>query len=82
MKITVTTNGPLLIEGQVVLVDQNGRVYPLPAGARFALCRCGCSGHKPFCDGTHALVNFRAAPRALPEPDPADEALARIDPAH
>ena len=65
-KITVRQNGNLLVEGDdVTLVDWNGKEYPL-AKRPFALCRCGASTRKPFCDGTHSRVGFAAAEHAVP----------------
>jgi CDGSH-type Zn-finger protein len=63
MKITANTNGPLLIEGEVDLVDQNGKAYEPPNAAKFALCRCGGSANKPFCDGTHTKNGFECPPQ-------------------
>jgi CDGSH-type Zn-finger protein len=62
MKITATTNGPLLVEGAIDLVDQNGKAYAAPNPTKFALCRCGGSSKKPFCDGAHAKNGFECAP--------------------
>ncbi len=57
-KITARTNGPLLVEGDdVTIVDQNGKPFT-PPGPKFALCRCGDSANKPFCDGTHSKNGF------------------------
>lgn len=50
-KIRVIPNGPLLTEGPVVLVDTEGKL--LKEGSRMALCRCGLSENRPFCDNTH-----------------------------
>ncbi len=55
--ITARTNGPLLVEGDITLVDQNGKAYT-PPRPKFALCRCGGSANKPFCDGTHSKNGF------------------------
>lgn len=63
MKITALTNGPLLVEGQLELVDQNGKAYAAPNPVKFALCRCGGSASKPFCDGTHAKNGFQCPPQ-------------------
>ena len=64
IKITALTNGPLLIEGDSVTVaDQNGKPYVPPNASKFALCRCGGSGKKPFCDGTHAKNGFTCPPQ-------------------
>jgi CDGSH-type Zn-finger protein/uncharacterized Fe-S cluster protein YjdI len=49
-------NGPLLVEGSVTLISAAG--LPTWSGTRVALCRCGESANKPFCDGSHALVGF------------------------
>ena len=64
MKITAITNGPLLLEGQTVLVDQNGNAYARRDADKFSLCRCGASATKPFCDGTHAKNGFVSPPQA------------------
>ncbi len=50
-KITVTATGPYLIAGTVELVDANGST--IEKKESFALCRCGHSANKPFCDGQH-----------------------------
>ncbi len=58
-RITPYRDGPLIVRGPFVLEDQNGR--PIDAGREtIALCRCGKSRMRPFCDGTHRLVRFRA----------------------
>ena len=65
--IKVRQNGSLLVEGEdVTLIDWNGNPYTL-AKRPFALCRCGHSTNKPFCDGTHSKIGFQAAERAIPE---------------
>jgi CDGSH-type Zn-finger protein len=61
--VTVYENGPLLLRGSFTITDQDGE--PIPAGRRtVALCRCGRSALKPFCDGSHVRNKFRAAGRA------------------
>ena len=65
VKITVSKNGPLLVSGPVELKDAEGNVYPVRN--TMALCRCGASTTKPFCDGTHSKIGFQAAERAVPE---------------
>ena len=55
--ITVRENGPYRITGPFQLVDADGNAYALPAGETVALCRCGRSATKPFCD--------KIAPRGL-----------------
>jgi CDGSH-type Zn-finger protein len=52
-------DGPLLVRGPFRMTDQDGN--PIEVGRRtVALCRCGKSRARPFCDGTHKLVRFRA----------------------
>jgi CDGSH-type Zn-finger protein len=57
-KIKVTVNGPLLVSGAVEYVDSDGAVIETLAKA--ALCRCGHSQSKPFCDGSHRTSGFIA----------------------
>lgn len=67
--IKVRDNGPYLVTGPITLTDAEGNVYALPAGARVALCRCGGSVNKPFCDKTHSRIGFAAAERAVAAAD-------------
>ena len=64
--IKVRRNGPLLVRGPVRLTDADGNDYALE-GDNVALCRCGGSTTKPFCDGTHSKIAFQAAERAVAE---------------
>jgi CDGSH iron-sulfur domain-containing protein 3 len=64
-KITALDNGPYLVKGPMV-VDAEGNRFPAERET-IALCRCGGSTTKPFCDGTHSKVGFRAAERAVRE---------------
>src|SRR6266571_5836586 len=64
VKITPTDNGPYLIEGPARVVDADGNEYDLTDQTTIFLCRCGGSGTKPFCDGTHETLKFEAASRA------------------
>src|SRR5215467_6132117 len=65
-KITIRPNGPYLVEGDYELIDVNGNKIDTSArGPRIALCRCGGSVTKPFCDGTHSKVGFQAAEAAV-----------------
>lgn len=52
-KITVFSNGPLRIEGEIEMVDKNGNAYGLGGREVVSLCRCNLSKNKPFCDGSH-----------------------------
>jgi CDGSH-type Zn-finger protein len=64
--IAALDNEPYLVKGPVVVVDAEGNRFPVERRT-IALCRCGGSTNKPFCDGTHSKVGFRAAERAVRE---------------
>jgi uncharacterized Fe-S cluster protein YjdI len=55
--VRVSANGPLLVRGRVEVQDADGSVMAVEP--RVALCRCGASANKPFCDNSHLRVNFR-----------------------
>ena len=55
-QIKVMKNGPLLVEGDCALINSTGK--EVARAGHFALCRCGSSGNKPFCDGTHIKIGF------------------------
>ena len=63
--IDIIKNGPFIVNGAVELKDPDGNAYP--AKQRLALCRCGASTTKPFCDGTHSKIGFQAAESAVPD---------------
>jgi CDGSH-type Zn-finger protein len=63
--IDIIKNGPYIVKGSVELKDAAGNNYPTEQ--RMALCRCGASTEKPFCDGTHSKIGFQAAEKAVPE---------------
>jgi CDGSH-type Zn-finger protein len=73
MPVTITAklNGPYRVEaaeGEVRLLDAEGREFDLTGKPAFSLCRCGHSQNKPFCDGSHKTVGFQAddvAPRKV-----------------
>lgn len=65
VSIEVRKNGPLIVTGAVEIKDSDGHNYPVEP--RMALCRCGASTTKPFCDGTHSKIGFQAAEKAVPE---------------
>ncbi|MGW2161436.1 CDGSH iron-sulfur domain-containing protein [Nonomuraea sp. NPDC001699] len=58
--ITLTEDGPYLVTGPVKLTDADGREIAHPD--EMSLCRCGQSGNKPFCDGTHLTIDFDGTP--------------------
>lgn len=73
--IRLRPNGPLVIEGTsaldglVKIVDQNGAPFAIPANKpAVALCRCGQSANKPFCDGAHKACGFISQELAAPPP--------------
>ena len=57
-------DGPYLIPGQARYVDAEGQ-ESTTQGTMVALCRCGGSAKKPFCDGTHRKIEFQAPPIEL-----------------
>jgi len=59
-------NGPFLITGPVTLTDHLGNRFDLGGKENIALCRCGQSARRPFCDGTHKTCGFVAAELATP----------------
>jgi CDGSH-type Zn-finger protein len=74
--ITPYRDGPLIVRGSFRLVDQDGGEID-PGRETVALCRCGKSGIKPFCDGSHKRSGF-SAPSAPSRPRPA-AAIRRED---
>ncbi|MBI3694852.1 MAG: CDGSH iron-sulfur domain-containing protein [Acidobacteria bacterium] len=71
MKITVSNNGPLRVEGEFTLCDATGKAFGLGGRAMISLCRCGHSENKPFCDGSHKRVGFQSEVQARDLPPPA-----------
>jgi CDGSH-type Zn-finger protein len=77
-RITPYRDGPLLVRGPFRITDQDGN--EIAAGREtVALCRCGKSRTRPFCDGTHKVIRFQAPSgreqgRAAPAPGPAFDA--------
>lgn len=69
--IMTRMNGPYLVKGPVHLIDAEGKEFTL-TGDTIALCRCGHSANKPFCDGAHNKAGFQSdcPARALPPPPP------------
>ncbi len=69
--IRVSKNGPLIVKGPVRLEGADGEAWTdLPEGTNVALCRCGLSKLKPFCDGAHAAAGFESAPTSQAQPFP------------
>ena len=57
LELRASADGPLLVSGGVRILDAEGAV--LYEGEKAALCRCGGSANKPFCDGSHKKNDFR-----------------------
>lgn len=68
VSITAYPNGPLLVRGTFEILTPTGEVIP-PRRKTVALCRCGVSTIKPFCDGSHKAVGFRTE-QEPPAPQP------------
>ncbi len=58
LKVTPAPNGPLLLQGSVEICSGTGRT--ITRTQKTALCRCGASANKPFCDGSHQRIGFSA----------------------
>lgn len=63
-QITVRADGPLYVRGRIRLEGDDGAL--IREDSRVALCRCGASGNKPFCDNSHRAAGFRDRARATP----------------
>ncbi len=61
VEIKIRENGPFLVTGPVVLTDVEGNAFDLSGKETFALCRCGTSENRPFCDGKHKECGFESA---------------------
>ena len=61
--ITACPDGPLLVRGPIELIDEHGDAVERRRRT-VALCRCGASALRPFCDGSHRLIGFRTEPPA------------------
>jgi CDGSH-type Zn-finger protein len=67
VRITPYPNGPYVVRGSFELTDVDGEVIAVRRKT-IALCRCGRSQTKPFCDGTHKRIGFQAPSRAVAQP--------------
>ncbi len=66
INIKVRDNGPLIVEGEFTLTDASGQPIEV---RKAALCRCGGSTTKPFCDGMHSKIGFKGANEAVEKSD-------------
>jgi CDGSH-type Zn-finger protein len=70
-------NGPLVLPMNIKIVDHMGNEFALPQGKEvIALCRCGHSARKPFCDGNHRQANFQACELAIKPSERPDDSSA------
>ena len=60
VKINVLKNGPYEVTGEAKLFDHQGKEYQEDQFPPIYLCRCGSSKNKPFCDGSHETIGFKA----------------------
>lgn len=65
--VTPYADGPLIVRGGFVITTMDGELIPAGRGT-VALCRCGRSAVKPFCDGSHSRTGFRASDRPPARP--------------
>ena len=81
--IKASDDGPLIVKGSFTVLDGEGTPYSIDR-AVVALCRCGHSQSKPFCDGSHTRIGFRDNPRVDAESTPQrnGDARASTAPAH
>ena len=65
VNIRLRDNGPFVVEGPVKVTDADGNEFSIDASKpAIALCRCGASENRPFCDGAHNRCGFASAERA------------------
>jgi CDGSH-type Zn-finger protein len=73
-KVIVRNNGPLRLEGDILVCDEQGGTFGLGGRTVVSLCRCGHSANKPFCDGSHNRMGFVSEIQARDLPPPAPKA--------
>ena len=68
VNILAKKNGPYLVTGDLAdlqITDAEGNKFDITGKQTVALCRCGASTNKPFCDGQHSKIGFQAAEAAV-----------------
>ena len=63
-EISILDHGPIRVKGNFVLQDGEGNEFDLSGKDAAFLCRCGHSGNKPFCDGSHKGKGFQSQVKA------------------
>ncbi len=61
VEIRCRKNGPLVVTGPVRLIDHEQQPFDVSGQKNIALCRCGVSQKRPFCDGSHRSIDFQAS---------------------
>lgn len=69
VEIMIRPSGPYIVRGRIRLKDASGTEFDLGGKEDIALCRCGASTTKPFCDGTHSKIGFLGAMEAVKKTD-------------
>lgn len=65
VRVRIRDDGPFVVEGPMKLVDADGNEFVIsPDKPAVALCRCGSSSNRPFCDGSHKACGFQSNERA------------------
>lgn len=64
VNIKLREDGPLLVSGPVTVEDHEGNQFDLQGKDTIALCRCGATKNRPFCDGAHKEAGFKACDKA------------------
>ncbi|MGA1263480.1 MAG: CDGSH iron-sulfur domain-containing protein [Prochlorothrix sp.] len=64
--LSVLDHGPVIVKGDFTVLDGAGNAYPQKT--QVAICRCGASANKPFCDGAHGQAGFQADDRVPESP--------------
>ena len=77
VSIQVSEHGPYLVRGPVKILDAEGNEFETPR-KNVALCRCGRSENKPYCDGTHVAQDFQSRVLATTAPDGVPNANRQI----
>lgn len=64
VNVNVCDNGPFIVTGPITIQDGAGNQFDIGGKEKVALCRCGVSKNRPFCDGAHNAAGFESCERA------------------
>jgi len=70
--IRCRADGPLIVTGDITVTDHEGNAYDTSGRENVALCRCGATRKRPFCDGTHRQTGWQASDTVAPSPPPSE----------